>query len=88
MLDKAHRIGDQIIEWRRHFHMYPEVCFKEKNTIAYIVEELNKYGIETEQVVGSLVATIEGGEGPVVALRGDIDALPIQEKPAPHLKAP
>lgn len=80
MLDKACQISDQIIEWRRHFHMYPELCFNEKNTIAYIVEELNKYGIETEQVAGGLVATIEGGKGPVVALRGDIDALSIQEE--------
>ncbi len=72
----------EIIKHRRHLHMYPELSFEEENTGKYIAKYLSDLGIPhtTGWVEHGVVATIEGGqEGPTIALRGDIDALPIQE---------
>ena len=66
----------------RHFHEHPELSYQEFQTTAYVRAELEKAGIkilDTGLKTG-LVAQIGRGEGPVVALRGDIDALPIQEE--------
>lgn len=72
----------EIIKHRRHLHMYPELSFEEENTGKYIAKYLSDIGIPhtTGWVEHGVVATIEGGQGgPTIALRGDIDALPIQE---------
>lgn len=66
----------------RHFHEHPELSYQEFQTTAYVRAELEKAGIkilDTGLKTG-LVAQIGRGEGPVVALRGDMDALPIQEE--------
>lgn len=70
-----------MIEARRHFHAHPELSGKEVQTAAYIREHLDEWGVPYEEVAGtSTVATIKGDyPGPVVAVRGDIDALPIEE---------
>lgn len=75
--------ADQMKVWRRHLHQYPELgtdCFK---TAAYVVERLREFGI-TEIYEGiaktGVVALIHGqSPGPVIGLRADMDALPIQE---------
>ncbi|WP_318773055.1 M20 metallopeptidase family protein [Bacillus gobiensis] len=81
---RAHQLADQMIGWRRHLHQYPELSFQEYETSRFIVEELRKIpGMEIETGVGtetSVVATISSGSGPVVAVRADIDALPIIEE--------
>lgn len=75
--------ADEIVENRRWFHANPELGFEEHKTAAKIVEILKSYGIEeiTEGVGRTgVVALIRGKtDGPCIALRADIDALPLQE---------
>lgn len=73
----------QLVEWRRRFHQYPELGFRETLTAAFVSEQLQKWGIEhqTEVAKTGIVATIDSGKpGPVLAIRADLDALPIQEE--------
>lgn len=72
-----------IIGIRRHIHANPELSFEEEETSRYIIEHLKSWGIAYESNIGGhgILATIKGnlpGSG-VIALRGDMDALPIQE---------
>ena len=72
---------DYVISLRREFHKNPEASFKEFNTSKRIKEELDKMGIEYVPCASTgVVATIKGNHpGKTVALRGDIDALSVQE---------
>ncbi|WP_455542959.1 M20 family metallopeptidase [Intestinibacter sp.] len=72
---------DYVISMRRHFHEYPELSFEEYETSKKIKEELDKMGIEYVSAAGTgVIATIKGGKpGKTVALRADIDGLPVQE---------
>lgn len=64
----------------KYFHQHPELSMKEDHTAQTIIDILSEAGIETKRVgkIG-VVAEIKNGEGPVVAMRADIDALPIKE---------
>jgi amidohydrolase len=71
-----------VIAWRRHLHRHPEVSFHEHDTAAFIARTLEELGVAVERptetsVLGRLRASTPG---PVVALRADIDALPIEER--------
>lgn len=83
-LDKqAAAIEGKVIEWRRHFHQYPELSNRETKTGAYIAEHLKKLGLEVQYPVAKtgVVALLKTGKpGPVIALRADIDALPVTER--------
>lgn len=74
----------QLQEWRHYLHAHPEISWEEHNTTEYIIEELKKLGIEdiTRPLKTGIVASIKGSSdnGKCVALRADIDALPIQEQ--------
>lgn len=74
-------LTDYLVEQRRYFHSHPELSCKEYNTSRRIKEELDKMGIPYETAgETSVVATIKGAlPGKTVAVRGDIDALPILE---------
>ena len=72
-----------IIEMRRWFHRHPELSLKEKETSLKIQEELRGMGISYEVLAPNfgVVATIKGKQpGKTVALRADIDALPVKEE--------
>jgi amidohydrolase len=74
---------DKIISHRRHIHQYPELSFEEHNTSAYIISQLKELGILYRQGFAGtgIVAIIEGRRrGKIVALRADMDALPITEE--------
>ncbi len=82
MLEEAEKLTDQLIKLRRTFHEYPETGFTETETTGRIESTLKNLGIETERIgtKTGVMGTIQGnGSGPVVALRADMDALPIQE---------
>ncbi|SFS61221.1 amidohydrolase [Paenibacillus sp. BC26] len=73
-----------MVQWRRYMHQHPELSFHEKETSRWIEQQLAEIGCEVKTRVGGgygLVASIYGDKpGPVVALRTDIDALPIQDE--------
>ncbi|MDY6801048.1 MAG: M20 family metallopeptidase [Bacteroidota bacterium] len=74
----------QVVNIRRHLHQYPELSFQEFKTSAYIASLLKKWGIEFVPDIAEtgIVATIKGKnpKQKTIALRADIDALPIEEK--------
>lgn len=80
MLDKAHAIQEQLIAWRRDFHMHPELGFHERRTAARVAEITEGLGCRVRRGVGRTGVVAELGEGkPVLAIRADMDALPLQE---------
>ena len=80
--EEIKNIKDEIYTIRRHFHRYPELSFKEFNTAETISQHLNNFGISHKKGVGKtgIVGEINFGPGPTIALRADMDALPIQEE--------
>ena len=80
--EEIKNIKDEIYAIRRHFHRYPELSFKEFNTAETISQHLDKFGIAHKKGVGKtgIVGEINFGPGPTIALRADMDALPIQEE--------
>jgi amidohydrolase len=79
----SNAVNDSVIAWRRHFHQFPELSNREYNTGAYIAAYLKKLGLEVQYPVAKtgVVAILKGSKpGPVVALRADIDALPVVER--------
>ena len=80
--EEIKNIKDEIYAIRRHFHRYHELSFKEFNTAETISEHLDKLGISHKKGVGKtgVVGEINFGPGPTIALRADMDALPIQEE--------
>ncbi|EYB66552.1 peptidase M20D, amidohydrolase [Deinococcus phoenicis] len=82
-MDRVTALRDQLVAWRRHLHMHPEVGFEEHETAAYIEAELRRMlGLTvTRPTATSVLAVLKGGKpGRTVLLRADIDALPIQEE--------
>lgn len=84
MIDKrANELEEQVIEWRRYFHENPELSNRESETAKKIAAHLNSLGLEVETGIAhtGVVGILKGGQpGPVVALRADIDALPVIER--------
>jgi len=75
-------VDDDVVAWRRHLHRNPEVSFEEHETSAWIAERLSEFGgLEVERPTEtSVLGRLDTGKpGPTVALRADIDALPIDE---------
>lgn len=73
----------QIVQWRRQIHQHPELAFEEQLTSAFLAKKLTEMGIEHQTGIAKtgIVATIRGSRpGPVLAIRADMDALPIQEE--------
>src|SRR5690606_23938649 len=73
----------EMVNWRRHLHRHPELSFEEKETSGWIAARLEQMGLSVQRNIGGhgLIADIQGQfAGPVIALRADIDALPIQDE--------
>jgi len=71
-----------LVEWRRGLHQKPELGFQEHLTAAFISQKLQEWGIphRTEVAQTGIVAVVEGAHpGPILGIRADMDALPIQE---------
>ena len=72
-----------VVRVRRHLHQHPELSFQEQATATFVAAELRACGLEPAEGVGGgfgVVATLEGGRpGPTLALRAELDALPIDE---------
>ena len=80
MLKQSHAISEELIEWRRDFHMHPEIGFELHRTSKIVADELEKMGYRVRRQVGKTGVVAEIGEGgKMVAIRADMDALPILE---------
>lgn len=76
-------VESKVIEWRRYFHQHPELSNREFKTGAHVAELLKSFGIEVRYPVAKtgVVGILRGGKpGPVVALRADMDGLPVTER--------
>lgn len=86
MQDLIKNVMDEVIIWRRDLHQIPEIGNDIPKTSAYVAEQLEKMGISYTKGVGlehAIVATIQGtkqGQGKTLALRADMDALPVVEE--------
>lgn len=81
----AQRFHPDLVKLRRHLHTYPELSFHEYKTSAFLKAQLDELGISWKPVAGTgILGMIEGDlkSNQVIALRADIDALPIQENNA------
>jgi len=83
-LDKlAAAVEPELLEWRRYLHQHPELSNRETETAKYVTERLKSFGLEPKTGVArtGVVAILKGGKpGPVVALRTDMDGLPVREE--------
>jgi len=81
MLKQAHAIAEELIELRRDFHMNPETGFDVHRTAGIVADELEKMGYRVRRKVGKTGVVAEIGEGgKMIAIRADMDALPILEQ--------
>lgn len=81
--NEIQRVLPQVVEWRRHLHMHPELGFEERRTSELVATKLKQAGIEVEHVPGTtaILGVLRGGQpGKTIALRADMDALPISEE--------
>lgn len=79
----ARAMEPQVIAWRRHIHEHPELSNREVKTAKLVADHLKKLGLEVETGIAhtGVVALLEGAHpGPTLALRADMDALPVVEK--------
>jgi amidohydrolase len=86
---KADSLEKQIVAWRRDFHEHPELGNHEFRTAGIIADYLKSLGLEVHTGIATtgVVAILKGGKpGPVVALRSELDALPVTERP--HVSFP
>ena len=80
MLNKAKALAPEIVAWRRDFHMHPELGFQEFRTAREVAKHLEAWGYRVRIGVGKTGVVGDIGSGkPMVAIRADMDALPIQE---------
>ncbi len=84
VLNRVAEYGEELVAWRRDLHAHPELAYEERRTAAFVAEKLRAFGVDEVHtgiggtgVVGVLRA---GGGGRAIALRADMDALPIREE--------
>jgi amidohydrolase len=80
MFTRAKELQDKLTDYRHDFHKYPEVGFHEFRTSTRVSEVLSAFGCRVRKNVGKTGVVAELGQGqPIVAIRADMDALPLQE---------
>ena len=79
---RVEQVYPRLVELRRTLHQYPELAYKEERTAQILLEELKRLNIPFEYggVGSGIIARIEGTGGPTVALRAEMDGLPVPEK--------
>jgi amidohydrolase len=80
-IERARGLAPELSAIRRDLHRHPELAFREERTARVVAEALEEMGYQVRTGVGitGVVGELENGPGPTVALRADMDALPIQE---------
>ena len=82
MVDKAQALSPALVRWRREIHARPELSFQEVQTARLVAATLRDIGdIDLQTGIGTtgVVGTLGSGMGPTIALRADMDGLPITE---------
>ena len=82
-LDEAKAIEEELIHWRRHLHMNPELSFQEVKTSQFVAGKLKEFGYDVQEGIAKtgVVAIKKGNKnGPTIGIRADMDALPIQDQ--------
>lgn len=77
------KVMPKVVEWRRHLHQYPELSNREVKTAKYVEEHLKKLGLEVKTGIAKtgVVGILKGSQpGPTLALRADMDGLPVTER--------
>ena len=80
---RAAAIEQELLVWRRHLHQHPELSNREVETAKFVAEKLRSFGLQPQTGVAKtgVVAVLKGARpGPVVALRADMDGLPVTEE--------
>jgi amidohydrolase len=83
VLSQAKAAADSLRDWRRYLHANPELSGQERLTAGFLADRLQELGLEARRSIGGsfgLLADVMSGSGPAIALRADMDALPVQEK--------
>ncbi|GET90743.1 aminoacylase, putative [Leishmania tarentolae] len=86
LMSEVRAVADETIRWRRYIHLNPELSFKESKTAAFVEETLQSFACPALEITRpaptAVVANLTGGAGagPMVALRADMDALPVDEE--------
>ncbi len=86
---QARNSEKKLIEWRRDIHQHPELGNREVRTAKLVAEHLRSLGLEVKTGIAhtGVVAVLKGGKpGPVIALRADMDALPVTEADRPAVR--
>ena len=82
MLEQAHSLADELVRLRRDIHAYPEISFTETRTAGLVIDTLNEIGgisVRSGIAKTGVVGEFGSGDGPTIAIRADMDALPIHE---------
>jgi amidohydrolase len=81
LLEQAQALADDLTAIRRDLHRHPELAFQELRTAGIAAQEMEALGFSVRTGIGrtGVIAELRNGEGPLVALRADMDALPMQE---------
>jgi amidohydrolase len=80
VLNRAQLLQEQLVHWRRELHMQPELGFQESRTSSLVAKVLGSLGYRVQMQVGRTGVVGERGDGrPIIAIRADMDALPLQE---------
>ena len=82
IIDAVEKMESKTISWRRDFHQHPELSNREVRTAKIIADHLRSLGMEVKEGVAKtgVVGILKGGKpGPVIALRADMDGLPVTE---------
>ncbi|WP_135076977.1 M20 aminoacylase family protein [Terasakiella sp. SH-1] len=86
-ISQAHSLVQEMTNWRRHLHQYPETAFEEILTQEFVAARLKEFGLEVYEGLAKtgIVATLRNGEGGAIALRADMDALDmVEQSNVPH----
>lgn len=81
ILRSVEQMREELVDWRRHLHRHPELSFQEEETARWVGAQLEAMGVEPRRPwATAVVADLDGGApGPTVAIRADMDGLPVTE---------
>jgi amidohydrolase len=80
-VDGVDGLQDDLVALRRDLHAHPELAWQEQRTTALVAEHLDRAGVEVQLLPKSgLLAEVGSGDGPLVGLRADLDALPVDDR--------